>query len=227
VGLQMPKIISFDMDGTLVDPEFTDWVWLYGIPKLYAHKTGLSFDEAKALVVGEYQKVGEGAIEWYDIKYWFRLFQFDETWKTLMGRYADKISAFQDAPLILGRLKGKYPLVLTSNAGREFIEIEMDVTGMGKYFDRIFSATSDFKVVKKTTQFYQQICEILEAEPGEIVHVGDHYEFDYLVPQSLGIQAFYLDRSGKKNGNSILSDLRELEKKLDELGLLKSTGEED
>lgn len=54
----MTKIISFDMDGTLVDSEFTDWVWLHGIPKLYARKKGLSFDEAKALVVEEYQRVG-------------------------------------------------------------------------------------------------------------------------------------------------------------------------
>jgi putative hydrolase of the HAD superfamily len=208
----MPKIISFDMDGTLVDPEFTDWVWLHGIPRLYAHKEGLSFDEAKARVVEEYQKVGEGAIEWYDIKYWFRLFQLDETWRALMEQYADKIRVFEDARLALERLKERYPLVLTSNAGREFIEIEMDVTGMGKYFDRIFSATSDFKVVKKTAQFYRRICEILKAEPGEIVHVGDHYQFDYLVPQSLGIQAFYLDRSGKMNGDSVLSDLRDMEK---------------
>jgi len=200
------------MDGTLVDPEFTDWVWLHGIPRLYAHKEGLSFDEAKARVVEEYQKVGEGAIEWYDIKYWFRLFQLDETWRALMEQYADKIRVFEDARLALERLKERYPLVLTSNAGREFIEIEMDVTGMGKYFDRIFSATSDFKVVKKTAQFYRRICEILKAEPGEIVHVGDHYQFDYLVPQSLGIQAFYLDRSGKMNGDSVLSDLRDMEK---------------
>lgn len=210
----MAKIISFDMDGTLVDPEFTDWVWLHGIPKLYARKKGLSFDEAKAMVVEEYQKVGEGAIEWYDIKYWFRLFQLDEAWKTLMEHYADKISAYGDARHILERLRERYPLVLTSNAGREFIDIEMEVTGMGRYFNRIFSATSDFQVVKKTAQFYQRICEILKAEPGEIVHVGDHYEFDYLVPQSLGIEAFYLDRSGKQNGDSVLSDLRDLEQKL-------------
>ncbi len=212
--LEMVKFISFDMDGTLVDPEFTDWVWLHGIPNLYARKKGLSFDEAKALVVEEYRKVGEGAIEWYDIKYWFRLFQLDQAWKTLMEHYADKISAYEDACHILERLKERYPLVLTSNAGREFIDIEMEVTGMGGYFDRIFSATSDFRVVKKTAQFYQRVCDILKVAPEEIVHVGDHYEFDYLVPQSLGIRAFFVDRSGKMNGDSVLSDLRDLEKKL-------------
>ncbi len=211
----MPKVISFDMDGTLVDPEFTDWVWLHGIPKLYAQKEGLSFEEAKARVVEEYQKVGEGAVEWYDIKYWFRYFQLDQTWKTLMEGYANKISAYEDACHLLERLKERYPLILTSNAGREFIEIEMEVTGMGKYFTRIFSATSDFGVVKKTAHFYQGVCEILGVEAREIIHVGDHYEFDYLVPRSLGIQAFYLDRSGKQNGDSVLSDLRDLEKKIE------------
>lgn len=210
----MPKIISFDMDGTLVDSEFTDWVWLHGIPHLYARKKGLSFDEAKTIVVEEYRKVGEGAIEWYDIKYWFRLFQLDEAWETLMKRYADKISAYEDGPQVLERLREKYPLVLTSNAGREFIDIEMEVTGLGKYFDRIFSATSDFQAVKKTALFYRHICDLLKTEPGEIIHVGDHYEFDYLVPRALGIQAFYLDRSRKNNGDSVLSDLRELETKL-------------
>lgn len=202
------------MDGTLVDPEFTDWVWLHGIPELYARKRGLPFDEAKAVVVKEYQKVGEGATEWYDIKYWFRLFQFDEAWETLLKRYADRIRAYEDAHPILKRLKERYPLVLTSNAGREFIDIVMETTGMEGYFDRIFSATSDFQAVKKTAQFYRQICELLRVEPDDIVHVGDHYEFDYLAPKSLGMKAFYLDRSGQRNGDSILFDLRDLERRL-------------
>jgi len=128
-----------------------------------------------------------------------------------MCQYADKIKVFPDVNHILNSLKEKYSIVLTSNAGREFIDVEMEVSGLGKYFDRIFSATSDFREVKKTVSFYRRICEILESEPKEIVHVGDHFEFDYLVPRSLGINAYYLDRSGKQNGEFIISDLRDLE----------------
>jgi putative hydrolase of the HAD superfamily len=210
----MPKIISFDMDGTLVDPEYTDWVWLHGIPTLYAEKGGLSFEEAKHFVVEEYLKVGEGGIEWYDIKYWFKFFKLEQSWKDLMERYVDKIDIYPDINPLLDRLRGKFPLVLTSNAGREFIDVEMEATGLRKYFDRIFSATSDFGEVKKTMGFYQRICQILGARPQEIVHVGDHYEFDYLVPRSLGIHAFYLDRSGERKGDFVISDLRDLEKKV-------------
>jgi putative hydrolase of the HAD superfamily len=220
----MPKIISFDMDGTLVDPEFTDWVWSHGIPTLYAKKVGIPFEEAKAFVVNEYLKVGEGAIEWYDIKYWFQWFQLEQSWSMLMKQYADKINIYPDVNSVLERLKDGFRMVLTSNAGREFIDVEMEVTGLGRYFERIFSATSDFREVKKTKGFYQRICQILETRPQEIVHVGDHYEFDYVVPRSLGIRAYYLDRSGGRKGEFIIPDLRDLEKKLPEKG--KQSGDD-
>jgi len=210
----MPKIISFDMDGTLIDSKFTDWVWSHGIPTLYAAKTGLSFIEAKAFVEGEYRKVGERALEWYDIKYWFRFFQLQGHWKTLMERYVDKINVYDDVANTLECLKDHFSLVLTSNAGREFIGVELGATGLKKYFDRIFSATSDFGEVKKTVGFYERICQMLGVEPREIFHVGDHYDFDYLVPRALGIQAYYLDRSGQKTGDFVLWDLRDLGRKL-------------
>ena len=49
----MTRIISFDMDGTLIASEFTDWVWGHGIPTLYAEKTGLPFERAKEAVETE------------------------------------------------------------------------------------------------------------------------------------------------------------------------------
>jgi putative hydrolase of the HAD superfamily len=202
------------MDGTLVSPVYTDWVWGYGIPTLYAEKTGLPFEAAKAYVEEEYQKVGEGSIKWYDIKYWFQFFQLEKSWENLMKQFVDKISVYPDVDHLLERLKDRFHLILTSNAGREFIDIEMEATGLRRYFDRIFSATSDFCEVKKTIHFYSRICEILQTGPEEVVHVGDHYEFDYLIPRQLGIHAFYLDRSGQQKGDFILRDLRDLGKRL-------------
>ena len=131
-----------------------------------------------------------------------------------MKQFVDKIKIYPDVNHILDRLKERFPLILTSNAGREFIDIEMEATGLDKYFDRTFSATSDFRVVKKTTEFYQQVCQILNVDPGEIIHVGDHYDFDYLVPRRLGIQAYYLDRSGERVGQFILHGLRDLEERI-------------
>ena len=131
-----------------------------------------------------------------------------------MERYVDKIRIYPNVNHLLEHLKDRFQLVLTSNAGREFIDVEMEATGLRKYFNQIFSATSDFRMVKKTIDFYRRICEILRVEPPEIVHVGDHYEFDYLVPRSLGIHAFYLDRSGERKGDFVISDLRDLEKKV-------------
>jgi putative hydrolase of the HAD superfamily len=210
----MTKVISFDMDGTLIDPGFTDWVWSYGIPVLYGEKNGLSFEEAKKVVEGEYRKVGEGAVEWYDIKYWFGFFRLEKDWKGLMRQFVDKITVYPDVNPILNHIKNRFPLILTTNAGKEFVEVEMEATGLERYFNRIFSATSDFGEVKKTVRVYKRISQILGVDPKEMVHVGDHYEFDFLVPRELGIQAFYVDRSGQKNGDFILKDLRELENRL-------------
>ena len=210
----MTKFISFDMDGTLIGPEFTDWVWGHGIPVLYAEKRGLSFEEARTYVQAEYRKVGEGAIEWYDIKYWFRFFELNGHWKQLMKQHADKIRVYPDVDGTLSFLKERFPLVLTSNATREFIGLEVGVTGLGKYFDQIFSATSDFGEVKKTAEVYQKVCQILGIHPSELVHVGDHYEFDYLVPSRLGIHALYLDRTTQKTGESVLWNLKDLKGKV-------------
>ncbi len=42
----------------------------------------------------------------------------------------------------------------------------------------------------------------MATEPSNAIHVGDHYEFDYLVPKSLGMEAYYLDRDGEKPKDS-------------------------
>lgn len=202
-------VISFDLDGTLVSEKFSQIVWHKGIPELYARKCGVALNEATQFVFREYEKVGEQSIEWYDIRYWLQFFDLDNDWEKLLGKYKDLIKPYPEVHDVLSTLKQSYKLIITSNAAREFLDTEIMASNLSPYFDRIFSATSDFREVKKTEQFYLTICNLLNVHQSQMIHIGDHFEFDYLVPQRLGITSFYLDRKGEKNGPSIANNLRE------------------
>ena len=52
----MIKLISFDLDGTLVDETNVDRLFWYGeVPRLYAEKHGLPLADAKTKVFAEYE----------------------------------------------------------------------------------------------------------------------------------------------------------------------------
>ena len=204
------ELISFDLDSTLVDPTYTTFVWEICIPRLYAGKYNTSLSEATSIVKAEYERIGDSALEWYDIKYWFEYFKLPDRWENLLEEHRDKIRAFPEVKEVLEDLVQHYDLIVTSNAAREFVEVEIREAEIEDYFVRIFSATSDFRKVKKTPQFYEKICKFMGTSPSNAVHVGDHYEFDYVVPKSLGMEAYYLDRDGRRPKDSYtVKDLRE------------------
>ncbi|MFH0813004.1 MAG: HAD family hydrolase, partial [Pseudomonadota bacterium] len=181
-----------------------------GIPELYAQKCNLSFSEAIAKVTADYERVGDASLIWYDIKYWFEYYELPGNWKSLMEEHRNKISLFPEVKEVISALAQRYELIITSNAAREFVEMEVKETGIERYFRQIFSATSDFGQVKKTPQFYKKICEVLGISASQMIHVGDHYEFDYLSPRQLGVEAYFLDRNGKKSeSNHTIKDLKE------------------
>jgi len=207
---KVKQYLSFDLDGTLVDLAFTDQVWHQGIPALYAQKKGLDLAQARELVLQEYRKVGDGALQWYDIAYWFRHLDLPGEWKDLLERYTSQVRVYPEVHEVLSKLRERYSLIILSNAAREFIDAEMNQGGLAGYFDLVVSATSDFGLVKKSPAFYQRICELLGVCPHDLIHVGDHWEFDYQTPRGMGIAAFHLSRGGDRSGPDVIRDLRTL-----------------
>jgi putative hydrolase of the HAD superfamily len=204
------KLISFDLDCTLIDPTYNTFVWEIGIPQLYAKKNDVSLSEAVSRVISEYQRVGDGAIEWYDIAYWFRFFELPGSWQNLMEKHRDKVRLFPEVKAVMEDLAPSYDLIIISNAAREFVEIETKEVEIANYFVRTFSTTSDFGQVKKTPECYEEILGIMGTRPSDAIHVGDHYEFDYLIPKRLGMDAYFLDRDGNKPKDSYtVKDLRD------------------
>ena len=209
------KIVSFDLDGTITDTSFVDSVWLEGIPRLYALEKNLPLEDAKRLVKREYDKIGRERLEWYDPSYWIEKFGLHISPKELLNSFESKIRIFPEVPEVLEEIRiRELKQIIVSNARREFVDLEIDKTNIAHYFERIFSATSDFGQIKKSVDIFQEVCKICHITPEEMIHVGDDRLFDFEIPRKLGVPAFYLDRTGQCKEKSAIHNLRELNEKL-------------
>ena len=213
--MQNTKMVSFDLDGTVTDISFVDSVWLEGIPRSFVSKNRVSLEEAKRRVMSEYAKVGRERLEWYDLRYWIERLDLDVSPEELLNSYQHKIKVYPEVIEVLQEFSCRgLRLIIVSNARREFLDLELEVTGIRHYFDRVFSSTSDFGLTKKTIDLYQKVCSSCGVYPREMVHVGDDQCFDFEIPRKLGIKAFYLDRTNAASGESVIHSLRELREKV-------------
>lgn len=210
----MIKIISFDFDGTIVKHTFADAFWLEGVPSLYAKQHHVGIETAKKHLFEEYEKIGDNRVEWYDPGYWFDRFDLRTDWKKMLIDYRHNVEIYPEVPSVLKRLSKHYRLIISSNAKREFIDVQLKQAKLHTFFHHVFSSTSDFHTVKKVTDFYAMICEKLTIKPQEMIHIGDHKEFDYLSPQKLGITSYYLDRKKQTTGVYVVSDLKQFEEEI-------------
>jgi len=205
------KVVSFDADGTLVTPDFSQAVWYEGVPSLYARKNGISFQEAKSFIENEYQVVGDCRTEWYDIKYWLQRFGLIPPLaghQQLLEDYRHRISCYPEVTQTLSSLSKDYTLIVVSCSTREFLPYILD--GIESYFSRVFSSVSDYGQIK-TPGFFLEVCRQMGISPQEMAHVGDLWEQDFIIPTEAGIKAFHLDRRGERKDGSSLRSLAELE----------------
>ena len=209
------EVVSFDMEGTLVPTDFSSLIWETDIPLLYGEKNGLGFDEAKRHVIAEYDSIGQGAPEWYDVDYWFSRLGLDGDWRLLLEERRGVCVPFPEVHGVLERLGKGYRLIVSSNTIREFLEIQLRC--LPDIFEEVFSAPSDYGGVKDAG-FFRRVSETMGVELERIVHVGDSARFDYDVPHELGLEAYLLDRNSETQGPHVVKDLEEFVSALNLLG---------
>jgi len=200
------KIISFDVEGTIVTTDFSYAIWFEIVPQRYAARYGLEIEEARHEIKKAYDSVGDQRPEWYNVQYWFNRFDLGQA-DTAMDSLQDRVKYFPDTYEVLGRLGRDYRLNVASGSPRTFLKYLLH--DVEHNFSSIFSSISDFQKVK-TSDFYRAMCRRLGVEPQEIVHVGDNLQFDFYEPSSIGIQSFHLDREGTAGNPASLHNLNQL-----------------
>jgi len=199
------ELISFDAEGTLVTPDFSQAIWHEAIPALYAQKNGIDLAQAKRDVVEKYDKIGDQRLEWYDIEYWFSYLDLGPS-EPVIQSCLDKISYYPEVTEVLSSLASEYKLIITSGTPLELLHfLSQDIK---PYFAHVFSSISHYRQLK-SPDFYHRVCEEMGVKPSQVIHVGDNWQFDFLNSRQAGIHAFHIDRLGGKHRES-LSDLTQL-----------------
>ena len=101
-----------------------------------------------------------------------------------------QVEFYDDVFPCLHRLKRKYRLGAISNGNASVVHV-----GLGELFEHSVSA-SDVMAAKPDPLIYQSLAERFEAEPAEIVYVGDHPAYDVVGSVDAGYQAVWINREG-------------------------------
>jgi putative hydrolase of the HAD superfamily len=196
------EVISFDAEGTLVTPDFSQTMWHEAIPLLYAQKNEIDLAQAKKFIAEEYDKIGDQRLEWYDARYWFNSLGLGAP-EPVIQSCRNKISYYPEVTEVLSSLASKCKLIIASGTPQELLHYLL--RDIRHYFTRVFSSLSHYHQLK-SPEFYLEICQEMNVQPSQVVHVGDNWQFDFLNSRQAGINAFHLDRL-RGNHQESLSDL--------------------
>ncbi len=160
-------------------------------------------------VKGLFKKFGKYNYRYYSIDYWLKELGLDLSFKGLVRLILNKPYFFEDGKEILGNLKDKVILIISSSTTNDFIEIELG--NNKKYFDYVFSSIDSFNIPGKTKGFYLKVAKRLKVKPSEVLHIGDNWEMDVINAKKAGLDAFYFDKS--KLRKDVIRKLRQKLKK--------------
>jgi len=202
-----PRIISFDVDGTLVDQKFNELIWENDIPALVAEKRKWDFTKAKDFCLLEYRKLGDKDLRWYEVEYWLEKFNIAMPAKDIFKKREGSIIVYRDVLPVLQELKEKgFKIIVITCMPRIFLKEK--IRKFDCHFDAVFSTISDFKKVK-SPELYIHISKLIKASPSDILHIGDHHTLDYEFSREAGYRSLLIERE-KKTKKFSISNLEDI-----------------
>ena len=137
-ALERTETLMLDMDGTLLDLAFDNYVWKDLVPRRYAVAQDMSFDAARDHLFEQYRSV-QGDLEWYCLDHW----------SERLG--IDVVQLHHDVNHRIGYLPGALDflrsvrdhdtrVLLVTNSHPDTLALKDAVTGLGDYFDGVFSS---------------------------------------------------------------------------------------
>lgn len=159
-----------DMDGTLLDLAFDNYLWKELVPRRYAVENDMSFAEARALLMSKYAAV-QGDLEWYCLDHWCDRLKIDVV--QLHHDMSHRIGYLPGALEFLRRVQEQnLRVLLVTNAHPDTLALKDAMTGLGDYFHGLYSS-HDYGHAKESQKFWNALQEDVGFDRDSTLFVDD------------------------------------------------------
>lgn len=168
--LECCETVMLDMDGTVLDLAFDNYMWLKHVPERYAAAKGLAPEEARERLYARFRAM-HGQLEWYCLDHWSDDLGLDIA--ELHREQNHRIGYLPGAEDFLAAVRERdVRLLLVTNSHMETLRIKDDVTDITAHFDAIYSS-HEFGVPKERQEFWEALEEAEGFDTATTLFVDD------------------------------------------------------
>jgi putative hydrolase of the HAD superfamily len=150
------ETLMLDMDGTVLDLAYDNYVWKQLVPEHYAKATGISLDDARTRLYAKYHAI-QGDIQWYCLDHWSERLGLDVL--ELHRGVNHRIGYLPRAKRFLEALREtRVRVLLVTNSHPDTLALKDEMTGLAGYFDAIYTS-HQFGVAKEQQAFWHALQE--------------------------------------------------------------------
>lgn len=196
-SVNTPKWLTFDAYGTLIDFDLASAI----IRALGDRAVGIDLDEFLQVcardryeeVLGEYRPYREilraslkRSMERFGLEY--RAEDGD-----LLIEAVPTFGPFPDVPPVLEQLRRQFTLVIISNTEDDLIASNLEKLGVP--IDHVITA-EQARGYKPSLEVFRYAFNRIGADPSEVVHIGQGFEYDIVPACHLGLRKVWINRRG-------------------------------
>ncbi|RYV03692.1 GMP/IMP nucleotidase [Shewanella sp. OPT22] len=175
--------VLLDMDGTLLDLHFDNYLWLNTVPQAIAEKNNISVAQAKTMVEDDYERVF-GTLNWYCLDHWQQHFGIDII--ALHEASTQRIQLRPDCMPFLNQLQHmRKQRILITNAHPDSLALKLKHTELASGLDTIISSHQS-GYPKEDPRFWDWLYSQYEITAKRCLFVDDN-EHILVASQKAGI----------------------------------------
>jgi putative hydrolase of the HAD superfamily len=176
--------VLLDMDGTLLDRHFDDHFWLEHVPARWAAHNGKDLESARRHLYALFRSQ-ESTLNWTDLDYWSDQLKLDIPLLKKEVEHLIVVHPFV-VEFLLFLKQYRKTVWLVTNAHSKTLDLKMNKTRLGNYFDGIISA-HQVGLPKEDGRFWRALQDFVPYTPQRTM-LGEDSETNLLTAADYAIE---------------------------------------